>query len=161
MKAATRFIFRLWFYFRTGYATYLTFLLGYVSTLVTVYYLAIKNIPDLLDIFPHFVPFAILGTVIGVPTSIAIGWIHLKRSPAWSAELDVSVEANPYNYKLVPGYYREAWTPVYLELLTQLKKIVVAQNLVDREDLARMEDLERKLKTLISGGYVGSPRRRM
>ena len=161
MKAATRFIFRLWFYFRTGYATYLTFLLGYVSTLVTVYYLAIKNIPDLLDIFPHFVPFAVLATVIGVPMSIAIGWVHLKRSPAWSSELDVSVEANPYNYKLPPGYYREAWTPVYLELLTQLKKIVVAQNLVDREDLARMEDLERKLKTLISGGYVGSPRRRM
>ena len=161
MKAATRFIPRLWFYFRMGYATYLTFLLGYVSTLVTVYYLAVKNIPDLLDIFPHFVPFAILGTVIGVPTSIAIGWIHLKRSPAWSAELDVSVEANPYNYKLVPGYYREAWTPLYLELLILLRRIAVAQNLVDREELARIDDLEQKLRVLIAGGYVGTPRRSM
>src|SRR3990172_7495803 len=161
MKGGTRFIARLWFYFRTGYSTYLTFLLGYASTLVTVYYLAIKNIPDLLNIFPHFVPFAVLATVIGVPMSIAIGWTHIKRSPAWTAELDVGVEANPYNYKLPPGYYKEAWTPVYLELLMELRKIAVAQNLVDREDLARMDDLERKLKTLISGGCLGTPRRRM
>jgi hypothetical protein len=67
------FLARLWFYFRTGYSTYLTFLLGYMSTLITVYYLAIKNIPELLDLFPRFVPFAVLSTVIGAPLSIIVG----------------------------------------------------------------------------------------
>ena len=73
MKLSMRILSRMWFYFRIGYATYLTFLLGYVSTLVTVYYLAIKNLPTLLDIFPRFVPFAFLATIIGGPLSIVLG----------------------------------------------------------------------------------------
>jgi len=54
---------RAWYYFRLGYSTYLTFLLGYVSTLITVYYLAIKNMPPLFDVYPHFASFAALGAV--------------------------------------------------------------------------------------------------
>jgi len=69
--------------------------LGYVSTLITVYYLAIKNVPSLLDVFPKFVPFAMLATVIGAPLSVAIGWIHLKRSNLYSSEATISVESNP------------------------------------------------------------------
>ena len=46
--ANMRWIYRAWYYFRLGYSTYLTFILGYVSTLVTVCYLAIKNMPPLL-----------------------------------------------------------------------------------------------------------------
>ena len=61
-------VIRAWFYFRQGYSTYLTFLLGYVSTLVTVYYPAIKNMPPLLDLFPHFAEFAIIATVVGAPS---------------------------------------------------------------------------------------------
>ena len=68
-----------WYYFRLGYSTYLTFLLGYASTLVTVYFLAIKNMPVLLEIFPNFELFSVIATVIGVPLSIGIGWLHLKR----------------------------------------------------------------------------------
>ncbi len=149
---------RLWFYFRIGYSTYLTFLLGYVSTLITVYYLAIKNIPQLLDIFPHFVPFSILATVIGGPLSATIGWIHLKRSAAFRSEMDINVEANPYYYKFPPGHQREVVAPLYLELLVQLKSILNAQKLLDDEGKTRIENLERKLQTLIDGGYVGTPR---
>jgi len=66
-----------------GYSTYRTFLLGYITTLVTVYYLAIKDIPYLLDLFPRFVPFAILATVIGLPVAVGLGWFHYKRSPSF------------------------------------------------------------------------------
>lgn len=45
-----QFLFRCWYYFRIGYSTYLTFLLGFATTLVTVYYLAINNIPALKPI---------------------------------------------------------------------------------------------------------------
>jgi hypothetical protein len=155
-----RFVARLWFYFRMGYATYLTFLLGYISTLITVYYLAIKNIPALLDVFPKFVPFAVLSTVIGVPLSIGIGWLHLKRSLAYSSEMDIGVESNPYYYKLPPGYNLEVFGPLYLELLLQMKKLLVTNKLLNQEDNERIENLAKKLRTLNEGGYIGSPRRR-
>ena len=161
MPSKTTFVARAWYYFRMGYSTYLTFLLGYVSTLVTVYYLAIKNIPDLLVVFPHFVPFAVLGTALGVPLSVVIGWLHLKRTPAYASEADISAEANPYYYKLYPGYTREAFAPLYLELLVQLKKLASAQGLLSSEEKARIEALENKMQVLIDGGFVGTPRRKM
>jgi len=154
------FIARAWYYFRMGYATYLTFLLGYISTLITVYYLAIKNIPDLLSIFPHFVPFSVLATAIGVPLSVIIGWLHLKRSAAFSSEADIGIEANPYYYKLIPGK-EEVFAPFYLEVLLQLKRLGSAQGLMSQDDISRIEELERKLRVLIDGGYVGNPRRKL
>jgi hypothetical protein len=150
---------RLWYYFRIGYSTYLTFLLGYATTLVTVYYLAIKNMPVLLDFFPHFIPFAVLATVIGVPLSVGIGWVHLKRSPAYTSEADIAVESNPYNYRVIPGKEREVFIPLYLELLLQLKRLLEAQRLLTDDDKSRIKSLEQMLDVLIRGGYVGTPRR--
>jgi hypothetical protein len=150
---------RFWYYFRIGYGTYLTFLLGYVSTLITVYYLAIKNLPDLLNLFPHFETFAILATVIGAPTSVAIGWLHLKRSQAYTAEADITVESNPYSYKLVPGKELEAFAPSYLETLKLVSKLLKSQNLLSEEDESRIAHVEENLQALIQGKMVGSPRR--
>jgi len=151
---------RAWYYFRIGYSTYLTFFLGYASTLVTLYYLAIKNMPDLLNLFPHFEVFAIVGTVIGLPLAIAIGWVHMKRSSLYASEMDVGIEANPYNYKLAPGVTREAIAPTYLALLRQNRRILASRNLLLPEDEQEIAELERKWQTLISGGYVGQPRRK-
>jgi len=150
---------RAWFYFRMGYSTYLTFLVGYISTLITVYYLAIKNSPQLLELFPRFVPFAALSTAVGIPLSVGLGWMHYKRTPAFTSEQDIQFEANPYYFKLPPGYYREVFGPVYLELLTLMKKLSSTQQLIDDQERKRIEDLERKLNVLNDGGYVGTPRR--
>jgi hypothetical protein len=156
-----KFVTRLWFYFRMGYATYLTFILGYVSTLITVYYLAIKSVPDLLSIFPRFVPFAILATVTGVPLCIGAGWMHYKRSLAYTSEVDIQVEANPYNFKLAPGYNLEVLGPLYLEILVLLKRLVAGQATLNEEDKARIEKLEGKLQVLVKGGMVGTPRKKI
>ena len=120
---SSRLIYRAWYYFRLGYATYLTFLLGYASTLVTVYYLAVRNMPSLLDVFPNFAPFAVLATVGGVPLAVALGWVHMKRSRLFSSEADISVEANPYIYKLPPGMSKEVSTPATILTLKMLRKI--------------------------------------
>ena len=156
-----RFVTRGWYYFRLGYSTYLTFLLGYASTLVTVYYLAVKNIPSLLSIFPSFTLFGVAATVIGVPLSVGIGWGHLKRSMAYGSEQDIVVESSPYYYKMLPGYWKEAFTPAYLEILSLSKRLLEAQNLLTEEDKTRIEDLEKKLLTLMEGGIVGKPRSRI
>ncbi|MGA3109001.1 MAG: hypothetical protein ABSD99_06025 [Candidatus Bathyarchaeia archaeon] len=158
-KILARLAYRSWYYFRLGYATYLTFILGYVSTLITVYYLAIKNIPSLLDIFPKFVPFAVLATVIGVPFSVAVGWIHLKRSHLFSSETDISVEANPYNYKMMPGKEAVLSTPMMLIQLRILRRLAETNGLLKGREKEEIEGLENMLLTLLKGGYVGEPRR--
>lgn len=138
----------------------MTFILGYVSTLVTVYYLAIKNIPSLLDIFPKFQPFAVLATVIGVPVSVAVGWIHLKRSRLFSSETDISVEANPYNYKMSPGKETVLTTPIMLIQLRILRRLAETNGLLKGPEKDEMDQMENMLLTLLKGGYVGAPRRR-
>ena len=157
----SRYITRFWYYFRIGYATYLTFILGYVSTLITVYYLAIKSLPDLLAIFPHFLGFAVLATVIGAPSSVIIGWLHLKRTKAYSAEADITVESNPYSYRAAPGKEMEAFVPSYLELLRMTTKLLDSQNLLSPEDATRVRAVEANLQALIEGKMVGTVRRKV
>jgi len=157
----SRFLYRMWFYFRVGYSTYLTFLLGFATTIVTVYYLAIQNIQFLLDVFPHFFPFAVLVIVVGVPLSCIIGWIHMKGSALWRSEIDINVEANPYLYKMYPGYWKEVFTPLYLELLHGMKTMLEKEKMLTKDDKERIESLEDKLRKLLEGGYVGSPRARI
>jgi len=159
--ASLKWIYRAWYYFRQGYSTYLTFLFGYVSTLVTVYYLAVKNMPPLLDVFPHFVPFAVIATVMGGPLGVVIGWIHLKRSRLFSSELDVSVEANPYNYKLLPGYATEVFSPITLVQLRMLRRLAEAKDLLTDSEKREIDELEKRLLALLEGGFVGAPRRRL
>jgi len=158
MTSKLGFVARLWYYFRIGYGTYLTFLLGAVNTLVVVWYLAIREVPLIESLFGRFVPFAVAVTLVGVPLSVAMGWLHIKRTPAYSSELDIGVEANPYYYKLPPGFNREAFAPLYLELLTQMTRLLDVQNLLTNEDKSRIEELEQKMRLLISGGLVGTPR---
>jgi hypothetical protein len=158
MTREVRYLARIWYYFRIGYATYLTFVLGAINTLVVVWYLAIAQIPEIQTIFGHFLPFAIVVSVVGVPLSVAMGWLHIKRSPAYASEVDIGVEANPYYYKLPPGYNKEAFAPLYLEILTQLSRLLEAQSLLTDEDKTRIDALRGKLQLLIDGGYVGTPR---
>jgi hypothetical protein len=159
--ANMRLLYRAWYYFRLGYSTYLTFLLGYASTLVTVYYLAVKNMPPLLDLFPHFTEFAIIATIIGGPSCVLIGWVHMKRSSLYSSEADIAVESSPYQYKLPPGYTKEAFMPAILAQLRILRRLAESNTLLNDSERAEIDDLEKKLTTLLEGGYVGVPRRRM
>lgn len=107
-----RLLFRSWYYLRIGYSTYLTFLLGFATTVVTVYYLAINNIPFLKLIFTSFIVFSICAAAVGVPLSILAGYVHFKRSRAYSAEIDIAVETNPYYFKITPGKEREIQVPL-------------------------------------------------
>lgn len=161
MASKLGFVARVWYYFRIGYATYLTFILGALNTLVVVWYLAIREVPAIESFFGHFIPFAIVATLVGVPLSVCTGWVHLKRSPAYSSEQDISVEANPWYYKLAPGWQREAFAPVYLELLVELSRLLDAQKLLTDEDRHRIETIQRKLEILVNGGTVGKPRKAM
>jgi hypothetical protein len=147
--------FRAWFYFRMGYSVYLSFIMAVVNVMVTVYYLAIQNISGLRDVFPDFSVWAITVIIIGTPLAVLIGWLHLKRSPAYRSEMDVAVESNPYYYKLPPGYWKDALVPVMLETMKLNIKLLNKETLTENE-MKDLKELQKKLEILIEGGHVGN-----
>lgn len=91
----------------------------------------------------------------------AIGWLHLKRTSAYTSEADITIESNPYSYKLVPGKEAEAYAPSYLELLRLLRRLLESQNLLSKDDELRVQRLESNLQALIEGKLIGNPRRKI
>ena len=93
--------FRTWFYFRTGWSMYFAFVLSAVNTLTVTYYLAIEQIPVLKEAFPSFLHYIIIFVVAGVPILVSVGYAHFKRTAARKAEVDISVETNPYMVRIL------------------------------------------------------------
>lgn len=149
--------FRTWFYFRQGWTTYFAFIFAAVNTLVTTYYLAIENIPSLKSIFPTFFVYVIVVVGIGVPVLVLIGYIHYKKSSAYSAEADINVESYPYFYKLPPGWNQEVVFPLY-SIMTQLLIKISNNEKLTEEEIEKIKMLEKNIDILIKGGYVGSHR---
>jgi hypothetical protein len=83
----------------------------------------------------------------------------MKRTTLYSSEADINVESNPYSYKLAPGYQVEVMFPMMLEQLRLLRK-VAADKLTPTETDC-LDELEKKTETLLAGGYVGNPKRRL
>ncbi len=152
-------VFRAWYYLRTGYSIYVGLTIAGINLLVTVYYLAIKSIPSLQVIFPDFATWTIIVTGSMVPITILIGWLHVKRTRAYSSEIDIQTEVNPYFYKLPPGYNKELLVPTYLELLRLTLKTLNKEP-VTEEEKKRVMELQKGLENLIGGGYSGLPKGR-
>ena len=152
--------FRGWYYFRMGWTTYFAFILAAINTLTVTYYLAIENIPILQTIFPTFVTYVVIIVSIGIPLLIAIGYIHYKRSAAYSSETDVIAESNPYNYKLPPrGWNQSVNYPLYLLLTEMIIKSSKNEQFSD-EELLEIKNLQKKIKLLIDGKFVNDPRKK-
>ncbi len=150
------FLYRLWYYFRQGYGIYLTFIMGFISTIVTVFYLAITHIPELAVWFPNLWIFSLLVISVGVPLAIGLGWYHMKGSGLWGSETDINNESNPYNYRVPPGYWQEVFVPLFIELL-----VMCEGQVKNTTDYKRLEDLKAKLQVLEKGESVGKPIRKV
>jgi hypothetical protein len=87
--------------FQVGYGTYVAFPLGFVSTMIVIYVLALKDVSQVHDYFPHLYIFGIIALLVIGPVSIYGGLSHLKRTGAYSAEASVLTESNPYVYKAI------------------------------------------------------------
>ncbi|MGH9992098.1 MAG: hypothetical protein ACREAZ_05565 [Nitrososphaera sp.] len=149
--------FRAWYYFRTGYSQYFSFILALGNMYTLTYYLAIANNPALDSIFPNFYIYAIAFTVVGFPLLVVAGYLHMKKSHAYSAEMDITVESNPYSYRLNPGIQTECVAPLYLELLRLGRKSLSDEKVTD-EELKRIQELESKLSIIAKGESLPMPR---
>ena len=148
--------FRSWFYFRTGYAEYYVFILGVLNTLTITFYLAVDNYPELGQIFPTFTSYVVIVSVVGFPLMILFGYMHMRRSSAYRSEVEVSIEANPYMYKLPPGIHREVLAPFFYETLGVLKKADAGEEL-SPEEIQSIKNLDKKLDFLAGGGILKKP----
>jgi len=144
------------FYLRTGYVIYLAMLVGIINVFTTSYFLAIKNMPIILEIFPRFDIYVIVITLIAIPFVTFVGWLHFKRLGTYSAEISAYSKAYPWNYKLQHGYNKEVFGPAYLMLLKLNIKKVTGEKLSEDEEKEILH-LESLLRKLIEGGYVGNP----
>lgn len=148
--------FRGFYYFRTGYVTYFTMIVGLINVLSSTYFLAIKKIPWMINLFPTFSNYVLFCIIVGIPLVIVVGWLHLKKVGTYAAEADISNEASPYNYKLVPGILTEVYGPAYLVILRINIKKAKGEKLT-LEEISKIQSLEKQLQKLIDGGYVGNP----
>ncbi len=150
--------YRTWFYFRQGWSIYFAFIIAAVNTMITTYYLAIEKIPTLKSIFPSFEYYLAVFVIIGIPLLISIGYFHYKRTAGFAAETEVTVESNPYMYKIRPGYDTVVLFP-FLLLFTKAMIKHTQNEEPSKEDIVLMKKLQNQMKFLIDGGIIGKEKK--
>lgn len=141
----TGLLFRFWYYFRQGWANYVTFTFAGVNTLTVTYYLAIEKIPELGVIFPTFSAYILIIVSLAVPIIVIIGYIHFKKSKAYKAEADISFESHPHLKRI----YRN--TEYNLQMQSQLFDLFLKINKDDLSDdqITKIKESQRIIKAHI------------
>ena len=137
--------FRSWFYFRMGWSTYFAFIFAAINTLTVTYFLAIERYPELSAIFPSFTQYVLIITIIGVPLLIVVGYVHYKRTLAYRAEVDVSLESNPYQLRNVVN--NAINVELALRMFEMILKLSKNQKLTENE-IAELTNTHKKFLDL-------------
>ena len=114
-----------------GWSTYFAFIFAAINTLTVTYFLAIERYPELSAIFPSFIQYVLIITIIGVPLLIVVGYVHYKRTLAYRAEVDVSLESNPYQLRNVVN--NTINVKLTLKMYEMLLKLSQNQKLTENE----------------------------
>jgi len=156
-------LYRSWEHFNTFYTEFFSKPVGIFTSDVTIYYLLINNIAFLKDIFPSFTHF-LIASLFAYPVGALLGRWFSKHSKIKYQQEEVRAEASIYAYKAVPGKEQEATFPTLLCLAEAMEWMLshgVYPEKTPWELVQSLETIQRKLKTLMEGGYVGVPKRRM
>ena len=135
--------FRGWFYFRMGWATYFAFIFAAINTLTVTYFLAIERYPFLTSIFPNFIQYVVIVTIIGVPLLVAVGYVHYKRTKAFKSEADVMVESNPYQRRNIVNI--TILVSLTMKLNEMMFKMAKNEKLTSKE-IEEIEKLQNEMK---------------
>ena len=146
--------YRVWSYFRVGWATYFGLIFAGINTATVTYYLAIEKVPDLKSIFPSFAHYVLITASLIVPLLVLVGWIHYRRTAAYGADAEIQLENNPYMYKLPLGWHKDALFPTLLKMTEFMIKSSNNEKL-DSKTISEIKDLQQKLDHLIKGGDIG------
>ena len=137
-------MFRAWYYFRQGWSIYFAFILAAINTLTVTYFLAIDNYPSLKSVFPSFEQYVVIGVLIGVPLLITVGYAHYKKTEGFKSEVDVLIESNPYQRRILVN------SETVLSL--QLKLILIIQEIAKNQDLDqnKIDELKKLYEEIIT-----------
>ena len=138
--------YRGWFYFRQGWSVYFAFIFAAINTLTVTYFLAIEDYPFLKEIFPSFLHYIIIVPLIGIPFLVLIGYAHYKKTAAFRSEVDISIETNPYQRRLVVN--TEAIIRLNLNLLDTISKYSIIEK-ISKEDLENITNIKNEISELI------------
>ena len=157
----SKLLFRSWFYFRTGYNTYIAFFIGFSSNIIVIYKLGISENKLLGPYFGSLILFAIIALLVLIPVSIATGLYHMKRTGAYAADASVATESNPYIYKVLPGKEQEVFLPLWMMTVRGLARLLEQEKTMTADEKRELEDTLAKATSLLQGQFVGHPRQRM
>ena len=135
-------LFRFWYYFRTGWATYFAFILAAINTLTVTYFLAIDNYPVLKNIFPTFEQYVAISMFVGIPMLVMFGYAHYKKTKAYKSEIDVLIESNPYLRRNTVN--AEMCIRLNMELLSLLLKLSKKEQL-DKTEYEEIKDMQKTI----------------
>lgn len=121
------------------------------NTVVITYYLLITNFAILKKVFPSFLIFLAFGIAVVLPLGVLFGWLHFKKTYAYKAEADISVEANPYYYKAAPGITKELTIPSTAFHLKALISLLEKHGSLSEEDKRIADELIKKCERLMRG----------
>jgi hypothetical protein len=152
-----RILFRSWFYFRTGYGTYIALPVGVASNLVVLYELAVVKNHYLYPIFSSLTVFTLASLIVFVPVSIFAGLYHMKRTGAFAADASVQVESNPYIYKIIPGKEQEVLYPLLMLTAKGLIKVLDRDTMITPSEKQEFEEALAKANALLKGQQIGLP----
>ena len=136
--------FRSWYYFRMGWSTYFAFIFAAVNTLTVTYFLAIDKIPSLTLIFPNFLQYVLIVTIIGIPVLVVIGYVHYKRTVAFKSEVDVVLESQPYQRRNIVNI------ALILESILETNRILLKTSKGDKLKDEDLEKISTKLEEISS-----------
>jgi hypothetical protein len=144
-------IFRQWYYFRLGYGTYLNLPVSLIGYITVIYTLLLPRIPILAALFPHFLWFIGASVVFLTFFSCLFGWIHMKRSQAFSSEQDIFQEENPYNFIVLKGKEEIISYPYFLLALKTNLRLLEKFGCVTEEEKKQFQYFYDLVDKLLQG----------
>ncbi len=128
--------FRAWYYFRNGWSLYFAFIFASTNTLVVTYYLAIEQIPILKEVFPSFIHYVLVLVTIGIPLLVLIGYLHFKKTSAYSNEVAINFESNPFQRRMLIN--SEINLKINIKLLELISKLANKNSQLDDEETKKL-----------------------
>ena len=98
--------------------------------------------PVLKEIFPSFLHYIVIASVVGIPFLILIGYAHFKRTASFKAEADIMIEANPHWRRILQN--TEVLLPSYVALLELVVKLSKNEKLSE-DEMAQISNLKNSL----------------
>jgi hypothetical protein len=138
---------------RQFYSAYIALFVAITNWITIQYTLLLENIPVLKLLFSNILIFLIVAAVIFTIVSVLGGhYIHRRRQ--FRLENALTVEANPYLYRAVPGKERELMIPVVLLQLDALEELLRSNNALSEEKKKQFEGYRQSLVRLVEGHSI-------